>query len=136
MEFFSSIHQAGDFGLLLLRISLGVIFWEHGMMKKGMWKMQPSEKLPAKMLSIIRTLSIAEPLGAAAIILGLFSQITAACFCIVMLFAIPARKSQGATFISKNTAGWELDFLILISSLLIVFMGAGQYALDHLFFGI
>jgi putative oxidoreductase len=136
MGFFTTLHQANDVGLLLLRIAIGVIFWTHGRFKRGTWKMQPSEQLPAPMLWIVRTLSIAEPLGAIAIILGALTQVTAICFCLVMLGAIPARRKQGAKFLDVSTTGWELEFLILASSIALVFSGAGQYSLDRVLFGI
>jgi putative oxidoreductase len=136
MRFFVTLHGAGDAALLVLRIALCAIFWAHGRMKKGTWKMQPSDQLPSSMLTIIRTLSIAEPLGAAAIVLGLLTQVTAFGFCIVMLAAIPARRKQGVAFLAKDTTGWELDFLILAASIAMVVFGGGQYSLDRLLFGI
>lgn len=135
MGFFSTLHQASDVGLLVLRIAIGTIFWMHGRFKQGTWKMQPSEQLPAPMLGIVRTLSVAEPLGAIAIVLGALTQLTAICFCVVMIGAIPVRRKQGAKFLDLNTTGWELEFLILASSIALVFSGAGQYSLDRVLFG-
>ncbi len=136
MEFFSRFHQANDVGLLFLRIALGMIFWAHGRYKKGTWKMQPSEQMPAPFLAVVRTLSIAEPLGAIAVVLGLLTQAAAIGFCLVMFGALSSKKKQNIAFLAENTTGWELDLLVLASSVMLVVSGAGQYSLDRLFFGI
>ncbi len=136
MGFFVAIQQAGDAGLLFLRVTIGAIFWVHGRMKKGTWQLTPSDQVPAPMLTILRILSVAEPLGAVAIALGLFAQLTALCFCLVMVGAIPARIKQGAKFLDRNATGWELELLVFAACLALVLNGAGIYSLDQLFFGI
>src|SRR2546425_12241674 len=66
MRFFANLHQLSDWGLLALRIGVGMSFWAHGTAKRTMWKMAPSPQMPAGFLSTLRLLSIGEPLGAAA----------------------------------------------------------------------
>lgn len=86
-----------------------------------MWKMQPSAQMPAGLLSLLRVLSIAEPLGGLATLLGLLTQAAAAGFIVVMLGAIRLKVTQlrkGFT----GEGGW--------------FLGAGKFALDRLLFGI
>jgi putative oxidoreductase len=136
MEFFAGLHQLNDWALVVARLALGVIFWIHGRMKMGTWKMQPSEQMPKSILGIVRMLSIAEPLGALAMVFGLLTQVTAVCFGLVMVAAIPARRKQGAKFLDMKTTGWELDFLILAVSIALAVQGAGQYSLDRFVFGI
>src|SRR6266576_3773768 len=64
MGFFTSLHQFSDFALLILRLALGTVFLFHGLPKKGLWSAQPSDQLPAGLLTRLRILSIAEPAGA------------------------------------------------------------------------
>ena len=130
------LQQYGDIGLLALRLALGVIFWVHGRSKWGMWKMQPTEQMPAKMISRMRSLSIAEPLGAVAVLLGLLTQLAAAGFCIIMLGAIWMKKRTWKTsFMSTQTTGWEFDFFILGVSLALIVLGSGSFSLDRVLLG-
>ncbi|HVH66708.1 MAG TPA: DoxX family protein [Gemmatimonadales bacterium] len=135
MSILSGLHQFGDWGLLALRLGVGVIFWVHGSQKRAMWKMQPSAQLPAGMLSILRMLSIAEPLGALATIFGLLTQLAAVGFILDMLGAIRLKATQlhkGFT----GEGGWEFEFLLLVGAIALLFLGAGKFALDRLLLGI
>src|SRR3989442_656431 len=59
----ASLHHLSDWALLVLRLGLGTVFLVHGIQKRAMWKMQPSAQMPARLLTIIKVLSIAEPLS-------------------------------------------------------------------------
>lgn len=131
------LHQYSDIGLFVLRFALGVIFWVHGRSKWGMWKMQPSDQMSPKMLSLMKMLSIAEPLGAVAVLLGLLTQLAAAGFCVIMLGAIFFKKRTWKTpFTAMQTTGWEFDFLILCVSLALIVLGSGSFSLDRVLLGI
>src|SRR2546430_9374134 len=93
MNILSSLHQFGDWGLLALRLGVGSVFLVHGSQKRAMWRMQPSAQMPAGLLSMLRVLSIAEPLGAVATLTGLLTQAAAAGFVLGMLGAIPPKIS-------------------------------------------
>src|SRR5437762_8637321 len=93
MTVLSSLNQFSDWSLLTLRLGVGTVFLVHGNQKRAMWKMQPSAQLPAGLLSLLRVLSIAEPLGGLATLVGLLTQAAAAGFILVMLGAIRDRKS-------------------------------------------
>ena len=54
MGIFAHLHVGGNAALLLLRL-LAAIFWAHGRMKQGTWKMQPSDQLRSSRLNILRT---------------------------------------------------------------------------------
>jgi putative oxidoreductase len=136
MHFFVSLHHYSA-ALFLQRLCVGLIFWAHGMMKAPMRKMQPSEQLPASALRNLKMLSVAEPLGAIAIAIGLLTQLTAFCFVLVMIGAIGYKRKTRMPFMAKGSAGgWEFELLLLVSSLSIVLMGPGRISLDHLLFGI
>src|SRR5258708_27151167 len=88
MRFFANLHQLSDWGLLALRIGVGMSFWVHGAAKRAMWKMAPSPQMPAGLLSTLRLLSIVEPIGAVAPFAGFLMQPAAPGFAIIMLGAI------------------------------------------------
>lgn len=135
MGFLAHLHQLSDWGLVVLRLGVGVTFLAHGRQKWGMWKMQPSAQMPAGMLSALRFLSIVEPLGAVALFAGFLTQLAGAGFALVMLGAINLKARQmHKGFLGDG--GWELDFLLLTEAVALFFLGAGRLALDRLVFGI
>jgi len=135
MSVLSNLHQLGNWGLLALRLGVGVTFLAHGSQKRAMWKLQPSAQMPAGLLTLLRVLSIAEPLGGVATLVGLLTQAAAAGFILVMLGAIRLKVTQlhkGFT----GDGGWELEFLLLVGAIALLFLGAGRFALDRLLLGI
>jgi putative oxidoreductase len=135
MQVFAQLHTLTDWGLLVLRVGVGVTFLVHGIQKRAMWKMQPSAQMPAGLLTILRLLSIAEPLGGVAAITGLVTQLAAAGFVIVMLGAINLKARQlhkGFT----GDGGWELDLVLLSGAIALVILGAGRISLDRMLLGL
>jgi len=135
MSVLSNLHQLGNWGLLALRLGVGVTFLAHGSQKRAMRKLQPSAQMPAGLLTLLRVLSIAEPLGGVATLVGLLTQAAAAGFILVMLGAIRLKVTQlhkGFT----GDGGWELEFLLLVGAIALLFLGAGRFALDRLLLGI
>lgn len=128
-------HNYGDLAFLILRFALAAVFLAHGLGKRTMWRMSPSEEMPKKMLYVFRTLSIYEPLAAVALIGGFLTQIFAAGLSIVMLGAIYMKIFVwGKKFTGED--GWELDLIIIAALFSIVCFGAGAYGLDRLIFGL
>ncbi|PYO59425.1 MAG: DoxX family protein [Gemmatimonadetes bacterium] len=135
MTVLSSLHQFSDWGLFALRLGVGTVFLVHGSQKRAMWRMQPSVPMPAGLLSLLKVLSIAEPLGGLATLVGLLTQAAAAGFILVMLGAIRLKVQQmhkGFT----GEGGWEFEFLLLVGAIALLLLGAGKFALDRLLFGI
>jgi putative oxidoreductase len=135
MSVASTLHQFGDWGLLALRLGVGTVFLVHGREKRAMWKLQPSAQMPAGVLSLLKVLSVAEPLGALATLAGLLTQASAAGFILVMLGAIRLKVTQMRKGFSGE-GGWEFEFLLLVGAIALLFLGAGKFALDRLLFGI
>jgi putative oxidoreductase len=135
MGFFAHLHQLSDWALVGLRLGVGAVFLVHGTQKRAMWKMQPSPQMPAPFLSLLRVLSIAEPLGALAVLTGLFTQLAAAGFCLDMLGAIQLKAVQMHKSFSGD-GGWEFEFMLLVAAFALVISGAGRFALDRLLFGL
>jgi len=123
-EFFNSLSQFNDFGILFLRLSVGVIFLVHG-----------KAKLAAGTPANFRILGITEILAALVIILGFgaFSQIAALWLAIVMVGAIYFKKIKWHTpFAAMDKTGWEFDLILLAANLMIFFAGSGIFALTPL----
>src|SRR6266540_1925346 len=87
MAFFASLHHFSDVALLVLRLGLGAVFLSHGLGKRKLWSMQPSQQMPAGMLRNLRILSIAEPAGGLGLLVGFLTQHAALGLVIVMLGA-------------------------------------------------
>lgn len=125
---FSSLHRHSDWGLLALRLAVGVIFLYHGMMK---WQMEAASP-------IMTLLKFAEPLGGAAIILGALTQLAALGLGIIMLGAIYMKASgfgQQAvdfmgTFAPGGSTGWEFDLVILAACVTLLLTGGGSMSVD------
>ncbi len=88
------------------------------------------------MLKILRTLSIAEPLGAIATLLGLLTPLPALGFAFVMVNAISLKmRKMKQPFVNPDMSpGWEFEFIILTAAVALFFLGAGAFSLDHLLF--
>ena len=130
MGFFTGLHHLSDWALFALRLGVGASFLAHGLQKLAMWKMQPSAQMPAGMLSILRLLSIVEPLGAVAVLVGFLTQPAAAGFAIIMLGAIRLKAVQMHRGFTGD-GGWELDFMLLAAAVALFISGAGRLSLDR-----
>lgn len=131
--------EASDWGLLVLRIALGLVFLAHG------WpKLNPGGPMkgPAGLAGWFTQLGIPAPLlaawvvalletaGAGLLILGLGTRIVALGFVIDMLVAIllVVRKRKG--FTTAQGPGWEFEFILGAAALALLLTGAGRIALD------
>ena len=128
--------QLSDLALLLLRIGLGTVFLVHGTGKRKLWKAQPSTQLPAGLLRTLRLLSIAEPAGGLAVLVGFLTQLAALGLALVMLGALRFLivKAHRA-FTTDTAAGWEFEFMLLVVAVALALMGGGRFALDRALFG-
>jgi putative oxidoreductase len=130
MGFFTGLHDLSDWALFALRLGVGASFLAHGIQKSAMWKMQPSAQMPAGMLSILRLLSIVEPLGAVGVLVGFLTQPAAAGLAIIMLGAIRLKAVQMHRGFTGD-GGWELDFMLLAAAVALFISGAGRLSLDR-----
>src|SRR3989344_7015822 len=77
----SKMHQYNDWALLALRVAVGAVFIYHGNMKWGFAWGTPG-------ISVMKILSIAEPLGGAAMIAGVLTNWAALGLMIIMAGAL------------------------------------------------
>jgi uncharacterized membrane protein YphA (DoxX/SURF4 family) len=116
--------------------AVAAIFWTHGRSKAGTWKRTADAQMPAKMLTLLRTLSVCEPLGALSTLFGLLSRLAACGFILLMCGVIFMKTHVWKTpFMARDKTGWELDLLTLAASIVLLIFGPGAYSLDHLLFG-
>ncbi|MGQ0551250.1 MAG: DoxX family protein [Armatimonadota bacterium] len=137
----SMFAPVSDWGLLILRVGLGVIFPFHGWLK-----LNPNgpAKGPAGFAGFLRQMGVPLPVlsawvvilletvGAVLLILGLGTRILALGFAIDMLVAIVLvkRRMMKARFMDEKGTGWEYEFALMVQALALMFTGAGRIALD------
>lgn len=116
-----------DCAKLLLRLAVGAIFINHGVMKfkAGMPAITGFFEglgipMPGLMAPFISSL---ETFGGILLVLGLGTRLFGALFAATMLTAI-------ATAFRWKFANAELESLLLAASLALTFLGAGKYSLD------
>lgn len=126
-----SLEFLSDFSLLFLRVSLGAIFLYHGVKKLHYWKLHHNEQLSVGWLALWRTLSLIEVIGGAATVLGFFAKIAALFFCLIMIAALYFKIRLWKKRFSGE-GGWEIDLVILATSLILFVMGSGVYSLDSI----
>lgn len=128
----SPLRQRSDWAFLALRLIVAVIFFYHGQQKWALFTTEATG-MPAGLLLIMRVLGVLEPLAAIAVLVGIFTQVSAIGLSLVMISAIVLKISMfQASF--GGQGGWEFELAILAGSLVLAFYGAGDYSLDHKLF--
>ena len=113
-----------DFGLLILRVVLAVVFLYHGGAK--LFK----KEIPAS----FRALGMLEVLGGISVLIGLLTEISSIGFAVIMLGAIYFKIFKWKiSFYSEKSTGWEFDLVLLAMALALFVFGPGNFSLDFLF---
>lgn len=121
----SSLQKYGDAATLFLRVVLAAVFIGHGVLKFGSWS-QPAEGMNIVMM----ILSVAEPLGGVALLLGVLTRWAALGLSVIMLGAIYFKQFVwGGAFMGDGTT-WEFDAVLLASLLVLLCYGAGRVSVD------
>ncbi len=127
------LYVFSDWGILLLRLVLGIIFVRHGWPKmkdlKGTAEgFQAMGFKPGKFWGTL--IALLEFVGGIALIVGFLTQVFAALFAIEFIVAILKVKRK------KGFAdGYEFDLLILAGLLALLTLGGGSMSVDS-FFGL
>lgn len=129
-----------DWGLLILRVALGIIFIVHGWPKlnpnspmkgpAGVTGFLTQLRFPAPAL-FAWILILVETLGGVLLILGPFTRLIALGLAIDMLVAIQLvkRGMAKAPFMDPKGGGWEFEFALLAAAVALLFTGPGAIAL-------
>ena len=123
-----SRHQA--WGLVALRVAVGVVFLYHGFLK---WPLNPD------MPWYLTLAAFVEPAAGLLLLGGLVTRYAALALSAVMLGAIwmkmtgfgNAPLDPLGTFAPQGATGWEFDLVLLAACIALVFLGGGAYALDR-----
>ncbi|MCW5873548.1 MAG: DoxX family protein [Anaerolineales bacterium] len=120
-----------DWGLLLLRVGVAIVFFVHGLPKikdvgqvSGFFK-QANIPLPGIAAWVV---SLLETVGPALLVLGLGTRALGLAFAFSMLVAIKNVKIDMAK--AKFSGGWEFEFILGVAALALAFTGAGALSID------
>lgn len=123
-----------DVAALVLRVSLGVMFVAHALLKyfvftpAGTVKFFQSIGLPGPLA--YATIA-AELIGGALLVLGLYTRAVSFTLIPVLIGATWAHAGNGWLFTSPN-GGWEYPAFLTLAALATALIGEGRYALGHL----
>lgn len=122
---FASFNKYSDLAFLALRLAVAASFLYHGLMKWGMWSTVP-EGMTDTMLTIMRALSIIEPVAGLMLIVGLCTRCAALALAVVMVGAITT-KVTGDT---PTYGRMELDVMLLAANLVLLTTGGGKFSMN------
>ena len=136
---------ASSWAPLLLRLSLGVIFYAHGAQKVLGWyggyglagSLGYFENVLGIPAPLFYLTAFTEFLGGIAIILGLFSRVFAVGYFIEMLVAffkvhLPVGFFMNWGSVAGRGEGYEFILALLAMSFSVALLGPGTYSLDYL----
>ncbi|MGO4704873.1 DoxX family protein [Microvirga sp. 2MCAF38] len=125
-------NRTAPFAALVLRVTLGILFFAHAGLKifvftpAGTAQFFGSLGLPPALAYL--TILI-EVVGAAALILGFYTRITAIVLIPVLLGAIFTVHGPAGFFFSNANGGWEYPAFWAVALLVQALLGDGAYAL-------
>ena len=123
-----------DYGLTVLRIGVGIIFFAHGYLKffkmgmGGTAGFMGHLGVPAPQIAAWFA-AVAEMFGGIAFVLGIFTLPFAIALVVDMCGAIYFAKRGGGLFAPK---GFELELSLLLAALAIALSGPGAFSLREL----
>lgn len=129
-----------DWGILVLRLSIGIMFTGHGLQKAFGLFGGPGIKGVAGMLSNLGfspvsfwayLLVCTELIGGVCLILGLFTRVSASLLLIVMIVAILKVHLSKGFFMSAG--GFEYPFVIAGACAALILLGAGKLSILNKF---
>lgn len=132
---FPGLVEQTEWGLLALRIAVGVIFIVHGWPKitgaRGMAAMMGGGEAKPVLVGMFTIQGLVEAGGGILLTLGVLTQLVALAFMIIMVGAIFLKNTRWKTgFMSQQTTGWEFDLVLLAASLLLFLTGPGPIAIQ------
>jgi len=117
--------------LLILRIITAAMFFVAAYYKFPFWSNAP-EGTSSFMLFTTRLLSIAEPLGASAVLFGFLTRWAAVGLIIILIGAIYVSQFvYGIGFVTPTSPGWNFPLAVMAGCIILTAFGAGRWAIDN-----
>ncbi|MGE3278370.1 MAG: DoxX family protein [Candidatus Altimarinota bacterium] len=121
-----------NLSIIFLRLILGAIFIWAGYAKWFIWS-APMEGMTPMMIYLTKFLSIVEPLGGIALVVGFLTQWAAGGLAIIMAGSLYFVYMMGASFFTGQTGtGADYNLLLLAGSAVLAAYGAGCWSIDAL----
>lgn len=119
------------FALFLLRVTVAAIFGFAAYAKIMFWYPLPEGMgMTPTMINLMKFLSIVEPLGALALIVGVLTRWAAAGLAIIMIGATYMMLAAG--FMTPSGPGWAFPALMFVCCFLVMIFGPGGWSLSAL----
>jgi putative oxidoreductase len=125
---FPQLSRFADFGFLLLRLMVGVVFITSG------WNHLKDPETRGKSIGMSKGftifLGLAEILGSLGVMLGILTKLAAMGLILLMLGAIQRKIFVWHTgFWGEKISGWHYDLMLIVMNLVIIFTGGGRLVL-------
>ncbi|MCK5315141.1 MAG: DoxX family protein [Anaerolineales bacterium] len=123
-----------DVGILILRIAVGIVMVAHGL-PKIFWKRELFNKKWKKEygfpLGSVLLTGIVQVVGGLAIIVGVFTQLSALILSLNILVAtyVSIWKHQEPFLSTPDGKGWDVNFLLVATLIALIFLGSGAWSL-------
>ena len=128
---FPQLFRFEDFGILLLRLMVGLVFVSSGYKHLKDSAARSKDIQMSQGFTIF--LGIAEVAGGIGVGLGVLTQLAAIGLILIMLGAIQKKMFVWHTvFWGEKAGGWHYDLMLALMSLLILFTDGGAYTLAKL----
>src|SRR5665213_1934051 len=131
-QLFPGSQNYADWGLLLLRIMAGAVFFWSGVSHVK----SPRERAKSLGLSVGFTIFLgwAEILGSLGIMFGVLTQLAALGLILIMFAAIYMKAAKWKTgFWGEKSSGWHYDLIFVVMNLVILLTDGGRFTLMSLF---
>jgi putative oxidoreductase len=134
-----NVKQSAPYGLMILRVVLGIAFLIHGWSKfsggvDGVAGFFTSLNIPAPDL-VAYIVSIVELVGGALLIVGFLTQLASILLFIDMLGAILfAYLMRGQPLVANGSVSWEKEAVFAAAALCIFLAGPGIWSIDETVF--
>lgn len=125
---FPQLAGFADFGFLLLRLMVGVVFITSG------WNHLKDPATRSKSIGMSKNFTIflggAEVAGGLGVMFGVLTRLAALGLILIMLGAIQKKIFVWHTgFWGEKNSGWHYDLMLVVMNLVILFTGGGRWEL-------
>ena len=131
METTQPYTRAQNNALLVLRLVVAAIFLYHTSAIWPFWSVPP-KGMSVMLLNVLKFLSIVEPLGGVALLLGVLTRWAAAGLGAIMVGAIFFGRLalHAGLFTTQQGTGLDYNLLILAGCVALIAFGAGGWSVD------